>query len=138
MKIIRNGSQDSTTKGLEQYFTGEARLDYLVMPKSPSQVSIAHVSFSPKARTTWHTHPIGQTLIVTFGKGYIQVEGEEKMLIHAGDVIWIAPHEKHWHGATETTAMSHIAIQEKDQNNQNVVWLEIVNDEQYLNTKDKK
>lgn len=135
MKIIRNGSQASTTKGLEQYFTGDGRLDYLFMPDQSSKVSIAHVSFAPHARTTWHTHPIGQTLIVTFGKGYIQREGEEKEMIHVGDVVWIAPHEKHWHGATETTAMSHIAIQEKDVNGENVQWMEAVSDEHYLNIK---
>jgi quercetin dioxygenase-like cupin family protein len=132
MKIIRNGSYAAITEGLEQYFTGEGRLDYLVTPEHPSQVSIAHVSFAPKARTTWHTHPIGQTLIVTFGKGYIQREGEEKELIQAGDVVWIAPHEKHWHGATQMTAMSHIAIQEKDANGENVVWMEAVSDADYL------
>lgn len=131
MKIIRNGSQPAITEGFEEYFTGKARIDYLFSPDAPSRLSLGHVSFEPGVKTNWHSHPIGQTLIVTSGKGYIQFEGEPKEFIYPGDIVWIAPGKKHWHGATETTAMSHIAIQEKDENDSNVTWMEAVSEEDY-------
>lgn len=129
MEIKRIGSQPSG-KGREEYFTGTVRIDPLNSPPEPSNVAMALVTFEPGARTAWHTHPLGQTLIVTAGCGWVQREGGEIEEIHPGDVVWFSPGEKHWHGATATTAMSHIAIQEK-QNGSPVDWLEQVSDEQY-------
>lgn len=131
MKIIKNGTQPYIKEDLKDYFTGEAGLDMLFKADSPSNVSCGHVNFMPNGRTKWHTHPVGQTLIVTSGKGYIQLEGQEKEVISNGDIIWIAPDEKHWHGATEITAMSHIAIQE-EQNGKNVTWMESVSEEIFI------
>lgn len=129
MDIKRIGSQPSG-KGPAEYFTGSVRIDPLNSPPEPARVSMALVTFEPGARTAWHTHPLGQTLIVTSGCGWIQREGGTVEEIHPGDVIWFAPEEKHWHGATSTTAMSHIAIQEK-QDGSAVSWMEQVTDEQY-------
>ena len=129
MEIIRCGSQPSG-KGIPEYFTGSVRIDPLFSPPDPARVAMALVTFEPGARTAWHTHPLGQTLIITSGSGWIQHEGHPIEDIHQGDVVWIAPGEKHWHGATPTTAMSHIAIQEK-QNGSPADWLEHVTDDQY-------
>lgn len=112
MEIKRNGSQPSG-KGAAEYFTGSVRIDPLISPPEPSRVAMALVTFEPGARTAWHTHPFGQTLIVTSGSGWVQREGGTREDIHQGDVVYFFPAEKHWHGATSTTAMSHIAIQEK-------------------------
>jgi quercetin dioxygenase-like cupin family protein len=129
MEIRRSGSQPSG-KGPANYFTGTVRLDPLFSPPDPARVAGALVTFEPGARTAWHTHPLGQTLIVTSGLGWVQREGGPVEEIRPGDVVWFAPDEKHWHGATPTTAMSHIAIQEK-LNGLPVTWMEHVSDEQY-------
>lgn len=131
MEIIRNGSQPSG-KGPEEYFTGTVRVDPLFNPPAPARVAMALVTFEPGARTAWHTHPLGQTLIVTAGFGWVQREGGEVQEIRQGDIVWFAPGEKHWHGATATTAMSHIAIQEK-LNGSPVDWMEKVSDVDYSN-----
>jgi len=111
MEIKRSGSQ-SSTKGPADWFTGRVRIDQLFEPPEPARVRGASVTFEPGARTAWHTHPLGQTLIVTSGLGWAQREGGPIEEIRPGDVVWFAPGEKHWHGATPTTAMTHIAIQE--------------------------
>ncbi len=130
MIIKRIGSQPSG-KGPADYFTGVVRIDPLMSPPEPSRVSMALVTFEPGARTAWHTHPFGQSLIITAGCGWVQREGENKQEIHPGDTVYFSPDEKHWHGATSTTAMSHIAIQEKLHGSP-VDWLEHVTDTQYL------
>jgi quercetin dioxygenase-like cupin family protein len=129
MEITRNGSRPSG-KGPDEYFTGAVRVDPLFQADAPARVSGASVTFEPGARTAWHTHPLGQTLIVTSGCGWAQREGSPIEEIRPGDVIWFPPGEKHWHGATPSTAMTHIAIQEK-LNGKVVEWLEHVSDEQY-------
>ena len=129
MEIKRSGSQPSG-KGPAEYFTGSVRIDPLINPPEPSRVAMALVTFEPGARTAWHTHPFGQTLIVTAGSGWVQRKDEVKQEIHQGDVIYITPGEKHWHGAIATTAMSHIAIQEK-LNGSPVEWMEQVTDKEY-------
>ena len=129
MEITRAGSQAST-KGPENYFTGTVRIDPLLAAPEPARVVGASVSFEPGARTAWHTHPLGQTLIVTSGRGLAQRWGGPLEEIRPGDVIWFPPGEKHWHGASPTTAMTHIAIQEK-LDGKTVEWLEHVTDEQY-------
>ncbi|QQL49837.1 (R)-mandelonitrile lyase [Mucilaginibacter ginkgonis] len=129
MEIKRIGSRPSA-KGPADYFTGTVRIDPLNEPPEPARVSMALVTFEPGARTAWHTHPYGQTLIVTQGTGWVQKEGSGRENIFPGDVIYFEPNEKHWHGATATTAMSHIAVQEKE-NGSPVVWMEQVTDEQY-------
>ena len=129
MNIQRSGSQPSA-KGPEEYFTGTVRIDPLMSPPEPARVAGASVTFEPGARTAWHTHPLGQTLIVTAGCGRVQREGGPIEEIRPGDVIYFEPGEKHWHGATPTTAMTHIAIQEK-LNGSPVDWMEKVTDEQY-------
>jgi len=129
MEIKRSGSEPSG-KGPEDYFTGSVRIDPLFSPPEPSRVAGALVTFEPGARTAWHTHPLGQTLIVTAGLGLVQRKGGPIDEIRPGDVVWFPPGEKHWHGASPTTAMSHIAIQEK-LNGSPVNWLEKVSDDQY-------
>lgn len=129
MNITRIGSQPSI-KGPEDWFTGTVRLDPLFDAPEPGRVAGAAVTFEPGARTAWHTHPLGQTLIVTAGCGWVQREGGSVEEIHPGDVIWFPPHEKHWHGATATTAMTHIAIQES-LDGRAVDWMEKVSDEDY-------
>lgn len=129
MEIKRIGSQPSG-KGPSEYFTGQVRIDPLNSPPEPARVAMALVTFEPGARTAWHTHPLGQTLIITAGSGWVQREGSQRENIHPGDVIYFEPNEKHWHGATATTAVSHIAIQEK-LNGSPVDWMEQVTDEQY-------
>lgn len=129
MEIKRSGSQPSG-KGPKEYFTGTVRIDPLINAPDPARVAGASVTFEPGARTAWHTHPFGQMLIVTAGCGWAQREGGAIEDIHPGDVVWFEPGEKHWHGATPTTAMTHIAIQEK-LNGSPVTWLGHVTDEQY-------
>ena len=129
MDIKRSGSQPSG-KGPADWFTGEVRVDPLHPAPDPSRVAVAHVTFEPGARTAWHTHPLGQTLIVTSCLGLAQREGGPVEEIRPGDVVWFAPGEKHWHGACPTATMSHIAIQERLEGRA-VDWLEHVSDEQY-------
>jgi quercetin dioxygenase-like cupin family protein len=130
MEIKRNGSQPSD-KGPSEYFTGTVRVDRLFTAPDPARVAGASVTFEPGARTAWHTHPLGQTLIVTAGLGRVQREGGPVEEIRPGDVVWFAPGEKHWHGASPTTAMTHIALQER-LDGKVVEWMEKVTDEQYL------
>jgi quercetin dioxygenase-like cupin family protein len=129
MEITRVGSQPSG-KGLQDWFTGTVRIDPLFQAPDPAAVTGSHVTFEPGARTAWHTHPLGQTLIVTSGCGCAQREGGPIEEIRPGDVVWFSPGEKHWHGATPLTAMSHIAIQEK-RGGKAVDWMEHVSDVQY-------
>jgi len=129
MDIKRVGTQAST-KGSADWFTGTVRVDPLFQAPDPARVSGASVTFEPGARTAWHTHPLGQTLIVTSGLGRVQRESGPIEEIRPGDVVWFEPGEKHWHGATPTTAMTHIAIQEK-LDGKVVDWMEHVTDEQY-------
>jgi quercetin dioxygenase-like cupin family protein len=129
MEIKRSGSQPSR-KAPADYFTGAVRIDPLFQAPEPARVSGGSVTFEPSARTAWHTHPLGQTLIVTAGLGWVQREGGPIEEVRPGDVVWFPPGEKHWHGATPTTAMTHIAIQEAV-NGKNVDWMEKVSDEQY-------
>ena len=130
MDIKRSGSQPAS-KGPADWFTGTVRIDSPFKGSDPARVSGAIVTFEPGARTAWHTHPLGQTLIVTAGCGWTQCEGEPIVEIRAGDVIWCPPNHKHWHGATPTAAMTHIAIQE-GLNGKFVEWMEHVTDEEYL------
>ena len=130
MEINRNGSRPSQ-KGPEQYFTGTVRIDPIVQAPEPSRVTAGLVTFEPGARSAWHTHPLGQTLIVTQGVGWTQCEGGPKAEIRAGDVIWCPCQRRHWHGATPTTAMTHVAIAEA-LDGKSVEWMEPVTDEQYL------
>lgn len=129
MEIRRSGSQPSA-RGPAEHFTGVVRVDPLFQSSDPSRVSGASVTFEPGARSAWHTHPLGQMLIVTSGLGRVQRWGGPVEEIRAGDVVWTAPGEKHWHGAAPMTAMSHIAIQEA-LNGRAVDWLEKVTEEQY-------
>jgi quercetin dioxygenase-like cupin family protein len=129
MDIKRNGSRPSGT-GPAEYFTGSVRIDPLFQASAPARVVGASVTFEPGARTAWHTHPLGQTLIVTAGCGWAQHDGGPVEEIRPGDVVWFPPGERHWHGATATTAMTHIAIQEA-LDGKTVDWLEKVSDEQY-------
>ncbi len=129
MEIKRIGSQPSG-RGPAEYFTGTVRIDAPFRASEPARVGGAIVTFEPGARTAWHTHPLGQTLIVTSGCGWAQREGGPVEEIRPGDVVWFEPGEKHWHGATATTAMTHIAIAEALEGRV-VDWLEHVSDEQY-------
>jgi quercetin dioxygenase-like cupin family protein len=129
MQITRSGTQPSN-RGPAGWFTGTVRIDPLFTAPAPARVAGASVTFEPGARTAWHTHPLGQTLIVTAGCGWAQREGGRVETIRPGDVIWFAPGEKHWHGATAATAMTHIAIQEA-QDGKSVDWLEHVSDSDY-------
>jgi quercetin dioxygenase-like cupin family protein len=129
MDIKRSGSQ-SSAKGSSEYFTGTVRIDPLFEATDPARTIAASVTFEPGARTAWHTHPLGQSLIVTAGCGLAQRWGGSIEPIRPGDVIWFSPGEKHWHGATATTVMTHIAIQEQ-LDGKTVDWMEQVNDEQY-------
>jgi quercetin dioxygenase-like cupin family protein len=129
MEIKRSGSQPSA-KGPADWFTGSVRVDPLFAVTSPARAAGASVTFEPGARTAWHTHPLGQTLIVTSGFGRVQREGGPVEEIRAGDVVWFAPGERHWHGASPTTAMTHIAIQEQ-LDGKVVDWMEHVTDTQY-------
>lgn len=129
MKIERIGTRPSDA-GSADYFTGKVRIDPLMSAPDPARVACARVTFEPGARTAWHTHPLGQTLIVTDGCGWAQRDGGPVEEIRPGDVVWFAPGEKHWHGAAATTAMTHIAIQEK-LDGKAVDWLEQVSEAQY-------
>jgi quercetin dioxygenase-like cupin family protein len=129
MQIIKAGSQPSAS-GNAEWFTGRVRVDPLFQSPSPGRVGAGIVTFEPGSRTVWHTHPLGQTLIVLSGLGRVQRDGAAIEEIRPGDVIQIAPGERHWHGASPTTAMTHMAIQES-QDGRNVDWLEKVTDEQY-------
>ena len=129
MQITRSGAQPSG-KGPAEYFTGTVRIDPLFSAPDPARVAGASVTFEPGARTAWLTHPLGQTLIVTSGLGWVQREGGPVEEVRPGDVVWFPPDEKHWHGATATTAMTHIAIQER-LDGKAVDWMEHVTDSQY-------
>ena len=130
MEIKRNGTQASV-KGPADWFTGTVRIDPLFLTaEEPARATGASVTFEPGARTAWHTHPLGKTLIVTAGCGLVQREGEPMEEIRPGDVVWFPPGEKHWHGASSDTAMTHIAIQEA-LDGKSVDWLEYVSDAQY-------
>lgn len=129
MKIIANGSQPSR-QGAADYFTGTVRIDAPFQANEPARVGGATVTFEPGARTVWHTHPLGQTLIIIQGQGWIQCEGEEIRVMNIGDIVWIPENVKHWHGATPDNAMTHIAIAESV-NGSPVDWLEPVTDQQY-------
>ena len=127
--VTRSGSQPSR-QGPDENFTGSVRIDPLFNANAPSRTSGGRVTFEPGARTAWHTHPLGQTLVVTAGSGWVQEWGGPTQEIREGDVVWIPPGQKHWHGATATTSMTHIAIQES-LDGKNVDWMEKVSDEQY-------
>lgn len=129
MDIIRIGTQPSA-KGPADWFTGNVRIDALFQPNESRRAAAANVTFEPGARTAWHTHPLGQSLIFTAGCGWVQREGGPVEEIHPGDIVWFAANEKHWHGATATTGMTHIAIQES-LNGKVVEWMEHVHDADY-------
>ncbi len=132
MEITKNGSQPSIT-GPEDWFTGAVRIDPLFLqPVSPARTTGGLVTFEPGARTAWHTHPLGQTLIITAGSGLVQRDGGTIEKVEPGDIVWFPPGEKHWHGAGPMTGMSHIAIQEVVDGSA-VEWLEKVSDKQYKN-----
>jgi quercetin dioxygenase-like cupin family protein len=132
MEITRAGTKPSG-KGPSDWFTGTVRIDPLFTAPAPARAAGATVTFEPGARTAWHTHPLGQTLIVTAGFGLVQRDGGPIEQIHPGDVVWFPPNEKHWHGASPATAMSHLAIQEA-LDGKMVDWLEHVTDDQYGGT----
>ena len=129
MEIVRSGSQPSQA-GPREYFTGSVRVDSRFQRQAPARIGGGIVTFEPGARTAWHTHPLGQTLIVFSGCGWVQTEGSSKEEVRAGDIVWFSPGEKHWHGATAMTAMSHIAIAEA-LDGRSVDWLEHVSEEQF-------
>ncbi len=129
MEITQHGSR-ALTKGSADYFTGSVSIEPLVQAPAPAAVRAASVTFEPGARTAWHTHPLGQTLIVTAGLGWAQREGGPVEEIRPGDVVWFAPGERHWHGAAPASAMTHIAIQEA-LNGEVVAWMEQVSETQY-------
>src|SRR5947207_13399990 len=129
MEIRRSGAQ-SSNKGPAEWFTGSVRIDPLFEAPEPARVRGDSVTFESGARTAWHTHPLGQTLIVTAGLGWAQCEGGPIAEIRSGDVVWFAPNERHWHGATPTTAMTHIAIQAA-LDGKVVEWMEKVSEQQY-------
>ncbi|MBS1669135.1 MAG: cupin domain-containing protein [Bacteroidetes bacterium] len=133
MEITRIGSKPSI-KGPEDWFTGSVRIDSLFMANEARRSAAATVTFEPGARTAWHTHPLGQTLIVISGCGWVQREGSSIEEIHSGDIVWFEPNEKHWHGATATNGMSHIAIQEHV-DGKVVEWMEKVSEEEYNGAK---
>lgn len=129
MEILQAGSRPSRT-GPEDSFSGRVRIDPVIMAPDPSRVRALTVTFEPGARTAWHTHPLGQALIVTAGKGLVQTSGDRIHEIRSGDVVWFAPEERHWHGAAPDTGMTHIAIQEA-LDGSNVTWMEHVTDAEY-------
>src|SRR4051794_10148824 len=129
IEIKRNGSRPSS-KGSPDWFTGSVRVDPLFQAPDPARAGAGHVTFEPGARTNWHTHPLGQTLIITSGLGWVQRDGGPVEEVRPGDLVWFPPNLKHWHGATLTTGMTHIAIQESLEG-KNVDWMEKVSDEQY-------
>ena len=129
MEITRVGSKPSA-KGPEDWFTGSVRIDPLFDPNNSRRAAAAIVTFEPGGRTAWHTHPLGQTLIILSGIGWVQKENGAVEKVHPGDVVWFEANEKHWHGATNSNGMTHIAIQE-NLNGKVVEWMEKVSDEQY-------
>jgi quercetin dioxygenase-like cupin family protein len=129
MKITRSGS-NASMKGPEDWFTGTVRIDPMFQAEDPGRATGSHVTFEPGARTAWHTHPAGQTIIITFGRGRVQREGGPVEEVSEGDVVWFPAGEKHWHGASADTAMSHIAVQEVI-DGEAVTWLEKVSDADY-------
>jgi len=129
VEVKRNGSRPSG-QGPQENFTGDVRIDPIIQAPDPARLSCALVTFEPGSRSAWHWHPLGQTLFVTQGCGWVQSEDGPKVEIHSGDVVWCPPNERHWHGATSTTGMSHIAIQEA-LDGKVVEWQEKVSDEQY-------
>ena len=129
MEIRRNGTRPSN-KGPGDWFTGVVRVDPLFAAHDPARTAGASVTFEPGARSNWHSHPLGQTLIVTAGSGWVQARGQPAQEINPGDVIWTPPGEEHWHGAKATTSLTHIAIQEA-LNGRVVDWMEKVGDDQY-------
>jgi len=130
MDIVKRGSQPSTA-GSTDYFTGEVRIDSAFQRTGEARLAGAIVTFAPGARTAWHTHPLGQTLVVVSGRGWTQCEGEPVQVIETGDVVWFPPGRRHWHGATATTSMTHVAVQEA-LDGKVVDWMEQVTDEEYL------
>jgi quercetin dioxygenase-like cupin family protein len=128
---LKRAATITSAKGPEACFTGTVRVEMLSNPPAPARATVGNVTFGPGARSAWHTHPLGQTLVVTAGCGWTQCEGGPIVQIQAGDVIWCPPGHKHWHGATPTTAMTHLAITEQ-LDGVAVVWLEKVTDAQYL------
>ena len=130
MQIIKSNSRPTRKASLE-YFTGTVWQDPIIEAAEPSRVRALKVAFEPGARTAWHTHPLGQTLYITSGTGLMGLRNEEIQLVRAGDTVWIAPEEEHWHGASATNSMTHIAIQEA-LNGSVAEWLEKVSDDQYL------
>lgn len=134
--ILRNGTAEAI-KGPEQTFTGTVRIDRIFNPPAPARAGFAIVNFEPGARTNWHTHPAGQTLVVTQGVGWHKCEGGEKTEIRAGDTVWCNCGKRHWHGATDSTYMQHIAITEAIDGTP-VTWMEAVSDEEYLSGPVKK
>jgi quercetin dioxygenase-like cupin family protein len=135
VELKRNGSQPSA-RGPAEYFTGTVRVDALFKAPAPARASGAYVTFEPCARSNWHTHPLGQTLIVTSGCGCVQSWGGPIRTLRPGDVVWCPPGEKHWHGASSTTALTHIAIQE-ELNGKTVEWMEKVTDDQYNGSREE-
>ncbi len=131
MEITR-ADEMTASDGPAEYFTGRVRMEGRFAAPAPARLRGVTVTFAPGARTAWHTHPLGQTLIVTAGEGWAQVEGGPRQTIRTGDRVWFAPGAKHWHGATADAAMTHIALQEADETGENVTWLEHVTDADYL------
>jgi len=129
MELKKKGSQQSTP-GDPRYFTGDVRLETLSQPDAPARISVAAVSFEPGARSAWHTHPLGQTLFVTEGAGRVQKWGDAIKELERGDVVWTPPGEMHWHGASPTHGVTHLAIQER-LDGKGVEWLEKVSDDEY-------
>ncbi|MFK7879958.1 cupin domain-containing protein [Roseobacter sp.] len=129
MDVILAGSRPSQT-GPASYFHGQVRIDPVIAAPDPAQLRAVMVTFEPGARTAWHTHPLGQTLMITSGLGCAQTEGGPIVTLRPGDVVWFSPGEKHWHGAAPNTGMSHLAMQEAD-DGEAVVWLEQVTDAEY-------
>jgi quercetin dioxygenase-like cupin family protein len=130
MKIL-TADKRGCRKGPEAWFTGTVWLNEIVTAEAPSRFKANHVWFAPASRTAWHTHPVGQTLHVVEGLGVVQLAGEPAQIIRPGDTVWIAPNERHWHGAVSGKTMAHLAMQEADDQGVDVVWLEQVTDEEY-------
>jgi quercetin dioxygenase-like cupin family protein len=130
MMEIRSAGSRQSAKGSAEFSTGSVRIDPLIQAPAPARVTAASVTFEPGARTAWHTHPLGQTLIVTSGCGLVQGEGGPAVRIRPGDIIWCPPGERHWHGATPTTAMTHIAMLEQ-LDGLSVTWMKKIGDDEY-------
>lgn len=128
---IKTAQEQPSSPGPGDYFTGTVRLDQAFSAPEPARCNAAIVTFEPGARTAWHTHPFGQLLLITAGVGWVQVAGQPRQTVRAGDSIWFEPGEKHWHGATDSHGMSHVAVQER-QNGSPVTWMEPVTDVDYL------